>query len=360
MLADAGALLQRDGYFVIPRLFHSFPEPQCTPAIAAAADEAKQHVASHGPAAFAEIAAEIDRLERAGWPPVFCFMCDSVWHLVVEQLWEAMKPLLGDDCVLEPSFFAWSLKAPKEPPLAAGGDASSRKTDHIGQSFGLPHRDYPASEAWFLEESHAGSEDAKEGTNNADNDNGTTATATTTLLTTTPAPHTMTTTVLKLLNVWIPINDATLDNGCIHILPREFDPCFARPDDHAHMRAATGAPGGKSVCKIRFPLQCSRALPAPAGSLLAWSGNTIHWGSTCSRYAASPPRKSIAMAFRRRDVAQLEGAGPPITQERARAMTMDGRLALIARSLLLYNQWHTLKASVVPAVLFDVTTRGRA
>ena len=126
------------------------------------------------------------------------------------------------------------------------------------------------------------------------------------------------------------------------------------------MRAATGAPGGKSVCKIRFPLQCSRALPAPAGSLLAWSGNTIHWGSTCSRYAASPPRKSIAMAFRRRDVAQLEGAGPPITQERARAMTMDGRLALIARSLLLYNQWHTLKASVVPAVLFDVTTRGRA
>jgi ectoine hydroxylase-related dioxygenase (phytanoyl-CoA dioxygenase family) len=243
----------------------------------------------------------MDRLDRAGWPPVFCFMQDAVWDLISTSLWDEARLLLGDDCVLEPSFFAWSLK----PATTSNGQ--------IGQSFGLPHRDYPASEAMF--------DDGK-----------------------TP----------KLLNVWIPINDATLDNGCMYILPKEFDTQFARPEDYAHMRAATAVKGA-AVCKLRFPLNGARAVPAVAGSLLSWCGNTIHWGASCSPHSASPPRQSIAMTFRRRSVAQLEGAGEPITREAARTMSANMRLALIARSLLLYNQWHTLKSTAVPPVIYDVT-----
>jgi hypothetical protein len=276
--------LERDGYFVVPRLFPQW----CA-------------VSGGGHHAIEALASTMDRLDHAGWPPVFCFMQDAVWDLISTSLWDEMRLLLGDDCVLEPSFFAWSLK----PATTSNGQ--------IGQSFGLPHRDYPASEAMF--------DDGK-----------------------TP----------KLLNVWIPINDATLDNGCMYILPKEFDTQFARPDDYAHMRAATAVKGA-AVCKLRFPLNGARAVPAVAGSLLSWCGNTIHWGGSCSQHSAASPRKSIAMTFRRRSVAQLEGAGEPITQESARTMSANMRLALIARSLLLYNQWHTLKSSAVPPVIYDVT-----
>ena len=164
-------------------------------------------------------------------------MCDDVWRLVLDQLWEAMKPLLGEDCVLEPSFFAWSLKKmekPKKPASASEmksclGDAASSTnqqsdtasesgvTGHreIGQSFGLPHRDYPASESWFIEQGGGGVD------GNADGTKGTPGVVTDAVTTIAP----------KLLNVWIPLNDVTLDNGCIHVLPREFDTCFAHPDD---------------------------------------------------------------------------------------------------------------------------------
>lgn len=280
-------LLERDGFFVVPQLF-------------------PQWYSGGGGNEYSmdALASTIDRLDLAGWPPVFCFMCDAVWDLISTRLWDEMRALLGDDCVLEPSFFAWSLKPP-----------TSSKTDgQIGQSFGLPHRDYPASEALF--------DDGK-----------------------TP----------KLLNVWIPVNEATLQNGCIHIVPREFDANFAHPENQAHMRSATTV-RGTGVCKLRFALNGARALPAQAGSLLAWCGNTIHWGSSCSQYSASPPRKSIAMTFRRRSVTQLEGAGEPITQESARAMSPNMRLALISRSLLLYNQWHMLKGTAVPSVIYDVTS----
>jgi hypothetical protein len=281
-------LVERDGFFVVPRLFSQW----CGSG------------PGNGCHSMDALASAMDRLDLAGWPPVFAFMLDSVWNLISTRLWDEMRLLLGDDCVLEPSVFAWSLK----PPVPGNNN------DRIGQSFGLPHRDYPASEAMF--------DDGK-----------------------TP----------KLLNVWIPVNDATLENGCMYIVPREFDSNFDRPEDHDHMRSATVVRGA-GISKLRFALNGARAVPAQAGSLLSWCGNTIHWGSSCSQYSTSPPRKSIAMTFRRRSVAQLEGAGEPITQDCARTMSSNMRLALIARSLLLYNQWHLLKGTAVPKVIYDVTS----
>jgi len=282
-------LLERDGYFVVPQLFLQWGD-----------NAASGYTMS-------TIASTMNRLDLAGWPPLFCFMCDSVWNLVSNLLWDEMRILLGDDCVLEPSVFAWSLK-----PNKAGEEAVlSNSNGKIGQSFGLPHRDYPASESMF--------EDGK-----------------------TP----------KLLNVWIPINDVTLDNGCMNILPKEFDPLFCQPDHPEHMRPATVIRG--NICKLRLALHGAKAIPAKAGSLLAWCGNTIHWGSSCSQHSTAPPRKSIAMTFRRRDVAQLDESDP-ITQENALNMSMDMRLALISRSLLLYNQWHKLNGAAVPPALYDVT-----
>ena len=291
-LSDCGSRrrsLQKLGFFVVPRLFHRW-----------------QTSAGNTHYSMDKLASTIHRLELAQWPPVFCFMCDAVWDLIANRLWDEIRPFLGDDCVLEQSVFAWSLK----PKTASGKDEN-----RVGQSFGLPHRDYPASEAL--------------------GDDGTTP---------------------NLLTVWIPVTDATLDNGCMYVVPKEFDTHFNCPEDFSHMRSATHV-RGSGVSKLRFPIGGARALPAPAGSLLVWNGNTIHWGSSCTQYSTSPPRKSIAMTFLRRSSSdyQTGGIGAPITQDDARAMSPNMRLSLIARSLLLYNQWHTLKSSAVPSMLYDVT-----
>ena len=230
------------------------------------------------------LATILDSVERAGWPPVFCFMNDSVWDFVATQVWPTVHALMGVDCVLDAgSAFAWSLRPTgrstyprngefrKWQNAVVGTNATERvEGGHIGigSSFGLPHRDYSGIDSIRWQ----GQEKIGEGV--VDDPN--------------------------MITVWIPLNDATLENGCMYVVPREFDTGFAKTDDHAHMNPATEVQRGLSS-KIHFPLHGARALPAPAGSLLAWYGNTIHWGSSCSRYA-DHPRKSIALTFYRADI----------------------------------------------------------
>lgn len=307
----------------------------------------------------ARLAAVMERLESDGWPPVFCFMSDSVWDFVAEQVWPAVRTVLGVDCVLDSgSAFAWSLKATGKSTFPRDGEFRSwqnavssinptvpkEKEDEghrgFGSSFGLPHRDYSAVDSLYHDPDEEG-EEGKVGPKAATDH---------------PA----------ILNVWIPLNDATLDNGCMYVVPREFDTDFARTDGHhAHMNPATEVQRGLSS-KIHFPLHGVRALPAPAGSMIAWYGNTIHWGSTCSRFAKAP-RKSIALTFRRADIkvgagvheldeaSRIHRPSPPITRSQARDMSPAFRLALISRSLLLYNQWHALADDAVPPLIYETT-----
>ena len=59
-------LFDRDGYFVVPRLFPQW----CNSGIGS------------GYNSIEGLAVIMDRLDFAGWPPVFCFMCDAVWDLI--------------------------------------------------------------------------------------------------------------------------------------------------------------------------------------------------------------------------------------------------------------------------------------
>ena len=98
--------------------------------------------------------------------------------------------------------------------------------------------------------------------------------------------------------------------------------------------------------ELRFPLGAVRPLPAPAGSVLLWAGNTLHYGTACgprggAADAGAPPRQPLAMTFRR----PAAGAGcfsghlRPLSRAAAAALGPRERLALIAHSLLLYKKW---------------------
>ena len=96
----------------------------------------------------------------------------------------------------------------------------------------------------------------------------------------------------KMINIWIPITDATTENSCMHVIPAQYDDDYKTPRsmdelaDHLPNQA----------------LQKVRALPAAAGSVLGWSTELIHWGGMSSDQAKIP-RLSFAMYFQRGDCA---------------------------------------------------------
>jgi hypothetical protein len=86
------------------------------------------------------------------------------------------------------------------------------------------------------------------------------------------------------LTVWLALTDVTPETSCIYVVPRGSDPDFLTSE--------------RDVDPARIKLTSIRALPAAAGSFLAWSTHLAHWGSEASA-SAKGPRVSINMYFQR-------------------------------------------------------------
>ena len=127
------------------------------------------------------------------------------------------------------------------------------------------------------------------------------------------------------LTVWLALSDATPLNGCIHVLPQHLD-------DRFRYGAFTG--DGSSMV---FQPQNIRALPATAGSLMAWNQNLLHWGGRASRLAEGP-RCSVAMEFQRYGMPPLQV--PAI--DPSYVPTFQERLALIGKQIVHYQHMYPL------------------
>lgn len=92
----------------------------------------------------------------------------------------------------------------------------------------------------------------------------------------------------RVMNVWIPLTDVTPLDSCMYVV---------HPDGDEDYWTETA-----DVRDGAFALEDIRALPAPAGSVVAFSTRTIHWGSRSSRLAAGP-RIAATCVLQRRDVA---------------------------------------------------------
>lgn len=125
------------------------------------------------------------------------------------------------------------------------------------------------------------------------------------------------------LTVWLPLSDATPLNGCMYVLPaqhdqnlqrREFGTVLVRPDE----------------------LQNIRALPASAGSLLAWHQELLHWGSRASRRGHAA-RCSIALEFQRGDLPPF--AGRPF--RRGTLPSFPERVGMIGHLMRIYSKFQS-------------------
>ncbi len=97
----------------------------------------------------------------------------------------------------------------------------------------------------------------------------------------------------SVINVWMALTDVTEQSACMNVVPI-----------------------GRSN---------SIALPVPAGSLIAWNANVLHWGGAME---AGPPRISLSFTL------QTMGARP--TLGRGAIPTFEDRLDLAADMLVTY------------------------
>jgi ectoine hydroxylase-related dioxygenase (phytanoyl-CoA dioxygenase family) len=133
------------------------------------------------------------------------------------------------------------------------------------------------------------------------------------------------------VTIWIALTDATLDNGCIYLIPKNRAPVEI---DTAFRKAATM---DKKI--VNQLLQNSRALPARAGSVLGWGSGVIHWGSTC--HGAGAPRLAISQEFFAADSVPI-ATEYPVFDGGGKLPTLMQRLHIIAKAILAYQSFEPL------------------
>ena len=247
---------------------NSTPSAADLPALAEISRHLEEQGYLHLPPAFAEAAIRdlrqgLENLARHSLPPVCIYVYDQPW-----LLFAALRPLishfLGDDFRLLPNFWAWHLST--EP----------------GSSGWPPHRDCQAE---------------------------------------TRFPDGLGGQILMSLSLWVPLTDATIDNGCMHVLPRpmeaRYDPPLDDPD--------------------RIDFSHGKALPAKAGSLLGWPQDLFHWSGRATGRARIP-RMSLSLEFQN---PAFEPLRAPLL-EIDRPPPLATRLALIADQFERYRHMEDL------------------
>ena len=185
-------------------------------------------------------------LIKEGIPPVFIYVYDQPWALF-DQLRPIIQLFLGNRFSLLPNFWAWYI-----PPVK-------------GSSGWPTHTDCNAKTRFEC------------------NDGGTT---------------------LMSMSLWVPLTDATMENGCMAVLPRSREILYEPPITNP------------SQIKIDDAV----ALPANSGSVLGWSQDLYHWSrqSTSNKIT---PRVSLSLEFQNAAFAPLvepllDIAQPPLFKER--------------------------------------------
>ncbi len=126
------------------------------------------------------------------------------------------------------------------------------------------------------------------------------------------------------INIWLPITDATPDNGCMYILPAGCDENYSRD---------------LMVMGVNS-LQDVRALPTKAGDILGWNEAVYHWGGRSSKLAKQP-RISMATNYQTTAVDPYEW---PLIDPNTIPPFID-RLGIIGQQFLRYEVQNTYTPS---------------
>jgi len=234
------------------------------------------------------LSTSIQSLVEDGWPATFVFLFDQTWDIVFD-LWDLAAPVLGQECLLEPTFSAAFCV-----PGRANSDAHTLSAD-----LSQPCRNYSSHESVFA--------DGYE----------------------------------QLIQAWIPLTEGVSDGGFC-VVPRELDESF--DEDGANNPIDSKA--ASNNLGINFDFSGLRCLEAPVGSVFLLRGNLIHWMTRPK--PNEQPQASLSCTFRHMQSGDF--AGPGLSREYVRSLDRAGRLRLVCHSLL---QHPNIKEGSLPKLFWD-------
>ena len=165
----------------------------------------------------------IEKLKELDMQPAWCFIYDEFW-LLTTKIDAYIKSILGENYHKLPELWAWHIDPSKE------------------------------ERGWKIH---------REGYPNCALDDG----------------------MPKTLSVWIPLTDATAENGCMCIVPATNDPNFHAAAEFYY-----------ADWQEEFYHNSKLMLEAKAGDLLAWHPQLLHWGGVPTNKNAKP-RISVSAEF---------------------------------------------------------------
>lgn len=129
-------------------------------------------------------------------------------------------------------------------------------------------------------------------------------------------------------SIWIALTDATLSNGCMHLVPRRhLDPTFESEPLET---------GTVTLADALRALQGVRALPVSRGAALGWTFDVLHWGGAC--LAVEGARRALSMEFIAADHSANADEVPLLSLAGAFPAFSD-RLRMIATAILGYEKF---------------------
>jgi hypothetical protein len=72
------------------------------------------------------------------------------------------------------------------------------------------------------------------------------------------------------VSCWVALTEATLENGCMHVVPRSLAP--------PHLAQRFDGRSSFTGAELMATLHAATAMPASAGDVLGWTFDVVHWG----------------------------------------------------------------------------------
>jgi hypothetical protein len=141
----------------------------------------------------------------------------------------------------------------------------------------------------------------------------------------------------EFLSVWISLSDATVENGCMFLVRHS-----------GIAREITQAIAAKETLPYRSYVSLLHsvvALPVPAGSMIGWRGDVLHWGGVNSDGVA--PRVSLALEFQSRD-AETHPFELPMIDQRNSLPPFGTRMFAIAKALREFRKFEPAMSRYLP------------
>jgi hypothetical protein len=138
------------------------------------------------------------------------------------------------------------------------------------------------------------------------------------------------------VSMWLALTDATLDNGCMHIVPPD-----ALPDAFRTMNVNEPV----TMSDALRAMQSARAMPIPAGAALGWEFDVFHWGGRAVRPLEA--RRAISMEFLAAGYAP-ESDESPLLDATGPFPSFGMRLHTIAIALQVYSKREPIARRYLP------------